>query len=303
MKHPALAPLTTDHQYPARAFTTCGETSAATALASRDITALWSDYPELWPETVRAIFVSSARWTNRMLSHVPQQPSKTDLGILFRRYGYGVPDMERARRSASNALTLIVEDAIQPYKKSATKNAEHIHNELKLFELPWPVQELRRLGASEVKLRISLSTFMLPNPSEPARGNKYRYASHNLRFKLNRPNEKPGAFIKRISKIAEQTDEGMIEEPDGWMFGPNRRDVGSLQIDQLTCAASDLARRNLIAVHPVTGWWKAKSISNPHNLNARFALVVEIDAGTVPAELYAEVQAAIDNMAAAVVAV
>ncbi|WP_341872661.1 S8 family serine peptidase [Sinorhizobium meliloti] len=47
MKHPALAPLTTDHQYPQRAFTTCGETSAATALASRDITALWSDYPEL----------------------------------------------------------------------------------------------------------------------------------------------------------------------------------------------------------------------------------------------------------------
>lgn len=303
MKHPALALLTTDHQYPLRAFTTCGETSAATALASRDITALWSDYPELWPETVRAIFVSSARWTSQMLAHVPAQPSKTDLGILFRRYGYGVPDMERARRSASNALTLIVEDTIQPYKRSATTNAEHIHNELKLFEIPWPVEELRRLGTAEVKLRISLSTFMLPNPSEPARGNKYRYASHNLRFKLNRANEKAGAFIKRISKIAEQTDEGTIEEPDGWMFGPNRRDVGSLQIDQLTCAASDLARRNLIAVHPVTGWWKAKSIPDPHNLIARFALVVEIDAGTVPAELYAEVQAAIANMAAAVVAV
>ncbi|MBB4402914.1 MULTISPECIES: S8 family peptidase [Rhizobium/Agrobacterium group] len=303
MKHPALAPLTTHHQYPAQAFTTCGETSAATALASRDITALWSDYPELWPETVRAIFVSSARWTNRMLSHVPQQPSKTDLGILFRRYGYGVPDMDRARRSASNALTLIVEDTIQPYKKSATKNAEHIHNELKLFELPWPVKELRRLGAIEVKLRISLSTFILPNPSEPARGNKYRYASHNLRFKLNRPNEKPGAFIRRISKIAEQTDEGTIEEPDGWMFGPNRRDVGSLQIDQLTCAASDLARRNLIAVHPVTGWWKAKSIPDPHNYNARFALIIEIDAGSAPAELYAEVQAAIANRVATVVAV
>lgn len=303
MKHPALAPLTTDHQYPQRAFTTCGETSAATALASRDITSLWTDYQELWPETVRAIFVSSARWTNQMLSHVPAQPSKTDLGILFRRYGYGVPDMERARRSASNALTLIVEDTIQPYKKSATKNAEHIHNELKLFELPWPVKELRRLGAAEVKLRISLSTFMSPNPSEPARGSKYRYASHNLRFKLNRANEKAGAFIQRISKIAEQSDEGTIEEPDGWEFGPNRRDVGSLQIDQLTCAASDLARRNLIAVHPVTGWWKAKSIPNPQNLAARFALVVEIDAGTLEAELYAEVQAVIANMAAAVVTV
>lgn len=303
MKHPALMPLTTDHQFPLRAFTACGETSAATALASRDITSLWSDYPDLWPETIRAIFVSSARWTNQMLSHVPAQPSKADLGILFRRYGYGVPDMERARRSASNALTLIVQDTIKPYKKSATKNAEHIHNELKLFELPWPVKELRRLGAAQVKLRLSLSTFMSPNPSEPARGSKYRYASHNLRFKLNRPNERAGAFIRRISKIAEQTDEGVIEEADGWAFGPNRRDVGSLQIDQLTCAASDLARRNLIAVHPVTGWWKAKSVPDPENLSARFALVVEIDAGTVEAELYAEVQTAIANMTAAVVTV
>ncbi|KAA9382695.1 S8 family peptidase [Neorhizobium galegae] len=303
MKHPALAPLTTDHQFPLRAFTTCGETSAATALASRDITSLWSDYPDLWPETVRAIFVSSARWTNQMLAHVPAQPSKTDLGLLFKRYGYGVPDMERARRSASNALTLIVEDTIQPYKKSATKNAEHIHNELKLFELPWPVKELRRLGAAQVRLRISLSTFMSPNPSEPARGSKYRYASHNLRFKLNRANEQAGAFIQRISKIAEQSDEGTIEEPDGWDFGPNRRDVGSLQIDQLTCAASDLARRNLIAVHPVTGWWKAKNIPDPRNHKARFALIVEIDAGSVDAELYAEVQNAIANMAPAVVTV
>ncbi|MEY9625093.1 hypothetical protein ABIA27_000128 [Sinorhizobium fredii] len=303
MKHPALAPLTTDHQYPVRSFTTCGETSAATALASREITALWSDYPDLWPETVRAIFVSSARWTTQMLSHVPAQPSKTDLAVLFKRYGYGVPDMDRARRSASNALTLIVQDTIKPYKKSATKNSEHIHNELKLFELPWPVKELRRLGAAQVTLRLSLSTFMSPNPSEPARGSKYRYASHNLRFKLNRPNEKAAAFIRRISKLAEQSDELVVDEPDGWDFGPNRRDVGSLQIDQLTCAASDLARRNLIAVHPVTGWWKAKSVPHPENLSARFALVVEIDAGTVEADLYAEVQAAIANITAAVVAV
>src|SRR5690606_6118376 len=128
-KHPALAPLTTDHTYPARSFTTCGETSAATALASGDVANLWSDYPELWPETIRAVFVSSARWTNQMLSHVPAQPSKTDLAVLFKRYGYGVPDMDRARRSASNALTLIVEDTITPYKRSANNGSEHIHNE------------------------------------------------------------------------------------------------------------------------------------------------------------------------------
>ena len=308
MKHPALAPLTTDHTYPARSFTTCGETSGATALASGDITALWSDYPELWPETIRAVFVSSARWTNQMLSHLPAQPSKSHLAVLFKRYGYGVPDKDRARRSASNALTLIVQDTITPYKRSATKGAEHIHNEMKLFELPWPVQELRRLGVAPVKLRVSLSTFIQPNPSEPARGSKYRYASHNLRFKLNRANEKQASFIRRISKLAEESGDLVVDEPDSWEFGPNRRDVGSLQIDQLTCPASDLARRNLIAVHPVTGWWKGKGVPNPERLLARFALVVEIDAGEVEAELYAEVQtaiaaAAVANPAAVVAAV
>lgn len=243
-----------------------------------------------------------------MLSHLPAQPSKSHLAVLFKRYGYGVPDKDRARRSASNALTLIVQDTITPYKRSATKGAEHIHNEMKLFELPWPVQELRRLGVAPVKLRVSLSTFIQPNPSEPARGSKYRYASHNLRFKLNRANEKQAAFIRRISKLAEESGDLVVDEPDSWEFGPNRRDVGSLQIDQLTCPASDLARRNLIAVHPVTGWWKGKGVPNPERLLARFALVVEIDAGEVEAELYAEVQtaiaaAAVANPAAVVAAV
>jgi hypothetical protein len=34
----------------------------------------------------------------------------------------------------------------------------------------------------------------------------------------------------------------------------------------------------------------------PENKSVRFALVVEIDAGTIEADLYAEVQTAIDNL-------
>jgi len=141
-----------------------------------------------------------------------------------------------------------------------------------------------------------LSTFIEPNPSEPARGSKFRYASHNLRFKLNRPNEDRAQFIARISKVAEEPEGPAVEDDDGWIFGRNRRDVGSIQIDELTCAASDLARRNLIAVHPVTGWWKMKTVKEPENLSARFALVVEIDAGNSEVDLYTEVETAIKNL-------
>lgn len=294
MKHAALSLLTTDHTYPARSFTTTGETSGATALASRAITELWSDYPALWPETIRAVFVASARWTTQMRSHLPANPAKGHYGALFKRYGYGVPDMERARRSASNALTLVVQDTIVPFRPSHAGGADHVHNEMKLFELPWPVEELRKLVNSPVTLRVALSTFVAPNPSEPTRGSKFRYASHNLRFKLNRPNEGRVAFLARISKVADEPDEPAVDENDGWTFGRNRRDVGSLQIDQLICPASDLARRNLLAVHPVAGWWKTRAIQNPHERPVRFALVVEIDASETEADLYAEVQAAIE---------
>lgn len=303
MKHPALSLLTTDHQFPERAFTTVGETSGATALAARAVTELWSDYPDLWPETIRALFVSSARWTRQMHTHLPPNPAKGDYTPLFKRYGYGVPDLERARRSASNAVTLVVQDTITPYRKADKPSSPHVHNQMKVFQLPWPVNELRKLVNVPVSLRVALSTFIKPNPSEPARGSKFRYASHNLRFKLNRPNENETAFLARINEAAQQPDDPILDEDDNWAFGRNRRDVGSLHIDELVSPASDLAQRNLIAVHPVAGWWKTSTVPDPNQHSARFALIVEIDAGEINAELYAEVQNAIANLNLAVTVV
>jgi hypothetical protein len=169
---------------------------------------------------------------------------------------------------------------------------------MRLFTLPWPVEELRKLGTIEVTLRVALSSFVAPNPSEASRGSRYRYASHNLRFKLNRADENAQQFMARISKAAEPEGQ-QSDEDDLWDFGSNRRDVGSLHIDQLTCKASDLARRNLLAVHPVAGWWKAKSLLQNELPTVRFALIVEIDAQEVEANLYAEVQVSVANMAAA----
>lgn len=298
MRHGWLSLLSTHHNYPVRSFTFTFDTSAATALAAKDVTELWSDYPTLWPETVRGLYVSSARWTQQMRAHLPAQPNKGHYTPLFRRYGYGVPDMARARRSASNALTLIVEDTITPYGISE-KTGGDVHNEMKLFALPWPVEALRALGNADVTLRVALSSFIAPNPSEASRGVRYRYASHNLRFQLNRADENEAQFLARISKAAEQPDGPASDEDDLWDFGSNRRHVGSLHIDQLTCKASDLARRNLLAVHPVTGWWKSKKLLAEVLPSVRYALIVEIDAEELDTELYAEVQVAVDALIAA----
>ena len=298
MRHGWLSLLSTHHNYPVRSFTFTFDTSAATALAAKDVTELWSDYPTLWPETVRGLYVSSARWTQQMRAHLPAQPNKGHYTPLFQRYGYGVPDMARARRSASNALTLIVEDTITPYGISE-KTGGDIHNEMKLFALPWPVEALRALGNADVTLRVALSSFIAPNPSEASRGVRYRYASHNLRFQLNRAGENEAQFLARISKAAEQPDGPANDEDDLWDYGSNRRHVGSLHIDQLTCKASDLARRNLLAVHPVTGWWKSKKLLAEVLPSVRYALIVEIDAEELDTELYAEVQVAVDALIAA----
>jgi hypothetical protein len=287
--HGDLMAVTTSRSYPGRSFTHCADTSAATALALRDLAILGSEYPNLWPETIRALYVSSARWTDQMRSHLSTpKPPKGEYEKLFRRYGYGVPDLDRARRSADNAVSLIVQDRVTPYTRDAKMG------NMKLFQLPWPVEALRGLGNSMVTLRVCLSTFIEPNPSEVARGRKLRYASHGLRFQLKPADEGNEEFARRIGREA-RIDELATTSADStrWTYGTNRRDVGSIHIDTLEVKASDLARQNVLAVHAVGGWWKDRKKNGRHDHEARFALVVEIDAEENEAALYAEVQSAV----------
>jgi hypothetical protein len=276
--HPDLMLTTTSKNYPARSFTDFADTSAATALAARELAILRDAHPDLWPETIRALYVGSARWTDQMWSHVPiaNRSKKTALEVLFRRYGYGRPNLDRALASASNSVTLIVQDEIRPYQN---KQSTRAMNEMRLISLPWPIEVLRELGNTQVTLRIALSTFISPNPSETARGKKLRYASHGLRFKLKGADETVAQFERRVGRASTDEDAGPVEGPDSkeWDFGTNRRDVGSLHIDSLTLNASDLARRGCIAVHPVGGWWKDSKRVDPADCMARYGLVVEID--------------------------
>jgi hypothetical protein len=182
-----------------------------------------------------------------------------------------------------------VQDVIVPYGLSEQTGGD-VHKEMRLFTLPWPVEELRKLGTANVTLRVALSYFVAPNPAEASRGSRYRYASHNLRFKLNRAGENAQQFMARISKAVEPVGPDREEDLGLWERPARCR---LLHIDQLTCRASDLARRNLLAVHPVAGWWKSKKILEEGEKEARFALVVEIDTQGIEADLYTEVQAAV----------
>jgi hypothetical protein len=279
--------LSTSRHFPNPYFQPASETSAATALASRICALVQSQYPELWPETIRALIVNSAEWTTAMLASLPANPIKAELRQFLGRYGYGVPNTERALWSKRNALTLVAEDSIQPYMRSATQAKL---NQMKTFSLPWPRAALQALEAENVSMKVTLSYFIEPNPSETARNRNSRYASHGLRFAVKMADEDDGHFQKRINKLAREEGEKVkVPADDGWLLGSQLRSKGSLHHDIWTGPASDLARRGSIAVFPVSGWRKDRPHLAKVEKIARFSLVVSINTPGIETDIYTPV--------------
>jgi hypothetical protein len=231
-------------------------------------------YPTLWPETVRALIVHSAEWTSAMRAQFPADGRKRPRIALLRRYGMGVPDLTRATRSAADALTLVAQDVIHPFDSGKMREI-HFH------DLPWPTDILAELGAAQVRLRVTLSYFIEPNPGRRGWQRRYSYASHGLRFDIRRATESNEDFQKRINQkaLAEEEQRPASSSDTGeWFFGTeNQRAPGSLHTDIWTGNAADLAQRGSLAVFPVTGWWK-ENPTRDHSANgARYSLVVSIE--------------------------
>jgi hypothetical protein len=287
---PSLSLLTTHHRPAERLLTTTNATSAASALAARMAAQLMAGYPDLWPETVRALIVHSAEWTPQMEElFLDRRRRARDYRHLIRHCGFGVPNLERALWSAANSLTLIVQDELQPFEKPAGKAPKT--KDMHLHRLPWPIQVLEDLGETAVQMRVTLSYFIEPNPGVAERGIKgrYRYESHGLRFEVKRPTENEGAFRARINQRARDEDEGSYTgggSDPGWRIGPNLRHVGSIHSDVWSGTAAQLAARGMLAVYPALGWWKTLLKAGRTDKKARYGLVVSIQAPSVDVDLY-----------------
>ena len=61
-----LSLLTTGHRPTVNQYSTIYGTSSATAQAANFCAKLYSEYSTIWPETVRALLVHSASWTEQM---------------------------------------------------------------------------------------------------------------------------------------------------------------------------------------------------------------------------------------------
>ena len=285
----SLSLLTTNHLPIERLFTTANATSAATALAARMSAELMAEYPDLWPESIRALVVHSAEWTDTMRqTFLPSvgEPSKNDYVCLVRHCGFGVPDLGRAMRSAANSLTMVVEERLQPFKREGSDQPKL--RDMQLHRLPWPLEELEALGEAIVEMRVTLSYFIEPNPSERGTRSRYRYESHGLRYDVKRAIESEHEFRTRVNAAARDEEEGTRSKSDDpqWIIGTQNRHKGSLHSDIWRGKAADLASRGVLAVYPALGWWKTRTVLERYEKQARYALVVSINAPELDVDLY-----------------
>lgn len=286
-----LSLITTGHQ-PTRLLTETGETSAAVAQAGRFAAMLQAANPTMWPETVRALMVHSASWTPAMLEACPGFPNVSKTGnnsirTLVRTYGYGAPNLQRARYSATDALTMVIEQEFEPYVEDDDGKQSR---QINYYNLPWPLQALQDMGNENVQFRVTLSYFVEPNPARRDRQPKHLYRSFGLRFAVKAPLESDRNFKTRLNGVRE---DGEIPEyasdANHWLIG-DQRWSGSIHSDIWTGTAAQLAACGLMAVYPVNGWWKDKfdRIQANHR-RIRYSLVLSIQTPRQDVDIYTPV--------------
>ncbi|MHC4200337.1 MAG: S8 family peptidase [Planctomycetota bacterium] len=287
-----LSLISTYHDTAVRHFYGFDMTSAATAQAAWFAAQIMNAYPDIWPETVRALMVHSAEWTDELKRQFLKAETKPAHASLLRVCGYGVPNLQRALQSASDYLTLIAQAEMQPYERRVGGGG-YKSKDMHLYELPWPTEALLGMPSkTNVRMRVTLSYFIEPGPGEIGWRDRYRYASHVLRFGVRSPGETTEEFRKRINKAARDEDEdtpGTSSASDYWKIGSQTRRRGSLHSDIWEGSAADLARSGVVAVYPAVGWWRTRAHLGRWNKECRYSLIVSISSPEVGVDIYTPV--------------
>lgn len=287
----SLSLLTTHHDFLNREYTTINATSASAALAANFASKILNRYPAIWAETLRALMVHSAEWNSYLFRQFGQDAilangeysaslSKRRLAAkrLRERVGFGKPNLQKALDSFNNSAVMIIEEEFQPYYE---KNSKEIGANMLLVDLPWPKDSLEKIADLGVRLTVTLSYFIEPNPSGQAFG-KYTYPSHQLRFDINRPLEGRDNFLRRIDNELrkEAISEGLklqTPEEDKWLFGIEHRSRGSIHKDIWEGNAIDLSQRECLVIYPTQGWWKTRRALNKYNSKTKVSLVLTLE--------------------------
>jgi len=291
---PSLSLLSTGYEVDDYPFDLMWATSAATAQASRMAAKISASNTDYWPETVRALMIHSADWTEPMKQSLANNHRSGDRVNLIRRFGFGVPNLNRALASARNDLALISQRYIQPFHKDGSVKLNEAH----VYPLPWPTTTLQDLGETPVKLKVTLSYFVEPNPSFSSEIDPIRYQSFGLRFDLKRELETKQVFLKRRNvRERGENERAPATQPDsGWMLGDSKIVSGSLLCDVWEGTAAQLATRDHLWIYPVNGWWRERRSLEKYALKARYALVITLDAPEIDLDIHNEIAAMVEPL-------
>lgn len=294
---PTLCGLTTSHRHTrGDALGLLAMTSEATARAANLAARIWAAEPKLRPESVRALMVHAASWTDEMRAQFP------GLNDRILACGYGVPDEALAIECAQNRATIVVEDVMpsaviehepkkQPPKRASTKTTEpHRRRKVKLYRLPVP-DALIADADSDVELRVTLSYF-----AEPNKFGRQVFHGLDLKWDMQGPHESEDEFQQRINVLKRPvgpTGKPMkvtTKESFPWDVGIRLRSRGTVQSDRWRGKMSSLTGNKLIAVVPVLGWWDQRRELKTQEM--RFSLVVSVTGPGVYAAIKPHVEIA-----------
>lgn len=268
---PELGLVTTSSAIPNTPLQDFNATSASSALAARLAAQIKYANPELSMLSVRALMIHSAEWTDEM-KQIDKKKS-----VVMAYCGYGVPNEDAAIASDDTAATFIFENEIVPFREGRDTNA---YNDMHIYDLPWPKDLLLKMGAENVRLRVTVSYYIEPSPTQKGIYNKYRYQSAGLAFDVKTANESREQFIARHNGNHPVEDRSS-NNPGRWEIGQQLRSSGTVQSDWFECAAAELATCNEIVVYPTSGWWKYRKLNHIKN-KIKYSLVVTITTKSTP---------------------
>ena len=110
---------------------------------------------------------------------------------------------------------------------------------------------------------------------------------------MKRPGESIAEFQARISADAagdDDDDDSSPAEEQKWNLGDWYRSKGSIHSDVWTGTAAELASSGVLAVYPVSGWWKERKHLEGWKKEARYSLIVTLETASEEADFYVEIE-------------
>lgn len=240
----------------------------------------------------------SAHWSRAMIDRCSPKGAPEDTATkgrrrLLRACGYGIPNLSRAIECRENSINLMIQEVLHPYE---VKDGRETMREMHLHALPWPKGVLISLADADATLHTTLSYFIEPGPGQIGWKDKYRYASHSLRFDVSKPGESWDEFEKRINVSVRDEDEARTSSGSGdWFLGVNNRNVCSIHSDYKYASAIEPSDIEFAAVYPVTGWWRSRKYLGRVDSEARYSLRVSIEMPGMETDLYSEITQVIEG--------